>query len=128
MQIIAGLYVEDIQFRTIEGGSTRIDIGGAYFSVPVEELPARLEPHLVVLIRCPEDHPGTGFLEVTFRRGNQEVARNRQPLMVEPGKFGYRLVRAELEFEEPGTVEAHCTIEGTDHTVVVPLTVTPLTD
>lgn len=122
MQIVAALYVETIDFRTIEGGSTRIDIGGAYFSVPVDSFPATVEPHLVVLIRCPEDHPGTGFLEVVFRRDGDEVARNRQPFMIEPGKFGYRLVRSELTFEEPGTIEAHCTIEGTDHTMVVPLT------
>jgi hypothetical protein len=74
------------------------------------------------LIRCPADHPGTGALETVFLRNGAEVARNRQPFAVEPGKFGYRLVKGELEFTEPGTIEAHCTIEGIDQTVVVPLT------
>ncbi len=31
---------------------------------------------------------------------------------VEPGKFNYRLVRAELEFADYGSVEAHCRIDG----------------
>ncbi|MGH9166856.1 MAG: hypothetical protein ACRD02_03350 [Acidimicrobiia bacterium] len=121
MQIVAALYVEGIDFRQV-AGSTRIDITGAHFSVPVESFPVTLEPHLVLLIRCPADHPGTGALETVFRRNGEEVARNRQPFAVEPGRFGYRLVKGELEFIEPGTIEAHCTIEGTDQTVVVPLT------
>ena len=44
-----------------------------------------------------------------------------QPLQVEPGKFNYRLVRAELTFDEPGTVEAHCRID------LGPVTVVPYT-
>ncbi len=34
-----------------------------------------------------------------------------QPLVVEPGKFAYRLVRAELEFEDYGAVEAEVRID-----------------
>ncbi len=120
--MVAALFVEGIDFRQVEAGSTRIDLTGVYFSVPVQSFPASLEPHLIVLMRCPENHPGTGNLEVVFRRGEEEVARNLQPFMVEPGKFGYRLVRGQLEFAEPGTVEAHCTIEGSGQTIVVPLT------
>jgi len=49
------------------------------------------------------------------------VARNMQPIMVEPGKFAYRLVRAELEYPGPGTIEAHCALDRGEP-VVVPLT------
>jgi hypothetical protein len=45
-------------------------------------------------------------------------------MQVEPGKFNYRLVRAELTFDEPGTVEAHCRVDQGD-VLVVPLTVMP---
>ena len=45
----------------------------------------------------------------------------QQPLQVDPGKFKYQLVRAELEFEEFGTVEAHCRID------MGPVTVVPYT-
>lgn len=125
MQIVAALYVESFDFRQVPGPSTRIDITGVYFSLPAPQFPATLEPHLLVLVRCPPGERGEGALEVVFRRDGDEVARNRQPFVVEPGKFGYRLVRSELEFAEPGTVEAHCTLEGGDETVVVPLTVLP---
>jgi hypothetical protein len=52
------------------------------------------------------------------------VARNVQPLQVEPGKFTYRLVRAEVDFAEYGTVEAHCRV-GDGHVTVVPYTLIP---
>ena len=38
----------------------------------------------------------------------EQVARNVSPFQVEPGKFTYRLVRGELEFQPLGTIEAHC--------------------
>jgi hypothetical protein len=58
--------------------------------------------------------------------GNEtEVGRNAQSFFVEPGKFGYRLVRGELEFSEPGTVEARCTILESGSAVTVPLTALP---
>ena len=83
-----------------------------------------LEPHLVVLVRCPPDEDGHGVLEVVFRRDGEQVARNVQPFQVEPGKFTYRLVRAELEFADYGTVEAHCRVDrGTPRSC--PLTLAP---
>jgi len=63
-----------------------------------------------------------GALEVRFLRDGEQVARNVQPMQVEPGKFNYRLVRAELTFDEPGTVEAHCRVDQ-GGVLVVPLTV-----
>jgi hypothetical protein len=59
----------------------------------------------------------------TDESGN-EVARNVQPLQVEPGKFGYRLVRAELTWESYGTIRAHCRLDEGPETVV-PLTLLP---
>ena len=47
-----------------------------------------------------------------------------QPLQVEPGKFTYRLVRAEVDFADYGTVEAHCRVDQ-GHTTVVPYTLVP---
>ena len=55
---------------------------------------------------------------MTFHRDGEQIARNVQPLAIEPGKFGYRLVRAELEFDEPGTIEAHCRVDMGSVTVV----------
>ena len=126
MQILSALFVDAFDFRQVEGPSTRIDLTGVYFSTTVPSLPATLEPHLIVLIRCDTDEQGSDFLEVVFRRNGEEVARSRQPVMIEPGKFGYQLVKGEIEFEAPGTVEAHCRLEGaTDEVRVVPLTLLP---
>jgi len=61
---------------------------------------------------------------VIFRRDGDQVARNVQPLQVEPGKFTYRLVRAEVDFADYGTVEAHCRVD-TGHETVVPYTLVP---
>ncbi len=83
-----------------------------------------MAPHLVVLVRCPPGEAGDGVLEVVFRRDGDQVARNVQPLQVEPGKFTYRLVRAEVEFADYGTVEAHCRVDG-GHVTVVPYTLVP---
>ena len=57
-----------------------------------------------------------------MREDGEEIGRNRQPFFVEPGKFGYRLVKGELEFPEPGTIEARCTIVESGSAVTVPLT------
>jgi hypothetical protein len=127
VDLVAALFTEHIDFRQIPGPSTRIDLTGVYFSVPVSTFPTVVDPHLVVLVRCPPEHHGTGVLLVEFRRqgvegDDGEVARSRQVFSVEPGRFGYRLVRAELPFEEPGTVEAHVHIDGSPTTLVVPLT------
>ena len=122
MDIVAALFVENLNFRQVPGPSTRIDITGAFFSEPVARFPAQLTPHLVVLVRAPADDTGMGTLEAVFTRDGEEVARNAQQFSVEPGKFGYRLVRPELEFPEPGTIEARCTIAESGSSVVVPLT------
>ena len=110
------------------GGATHIDLTGIQFSAAAPEgPPCTWSPHLIVIVRCPEDHPGSGVLEVIFKRDGEQVARNVQPVTVDPGRFGYRLVRAELEFEEPGTVEAHCRIDK-GPTTIVPFTLLPHDD
>jgi hypothetical protein len=126
MEIVAALFVEGIDFRQVAGPSTRIDITGAFFSTSVDAYPAHLEPHLVVLVRAPVGSDGNATLETTFRRDGEEIGRNRQTFFVEPGKFGYRLVKGELEFPEPATIEAVCTIVEGGSTVTVPLTTLPL--
>ena len=124
MDIVAALFVENIDFRQVEGPSTRIDITGAFFSKKVDAFPAHLDPHLVVLVRVPKTADGNGTLETRFiNEAGEEVGRNVQQFSVEPGKFGYRLVKGELEFDTPGTIEAHCLITETGSAVVVPLTV-----
>jgi hypothetical protein len=126
VHIVAALFVETIEFRQVEGPATRIDITGAFFSQAAASFPTQLTPHLVVLVRAPADDAGVGTFETVFTRDGEEIARNVQQFSVEPGKFGYRLVRPELEFPEPGTIEARCTITETGSTVVVPLSVIPL--
>jgi hypothetical protein len=89
---------------------------------------------MVVLVRCAEHEDGAGVLEVVFRRTAKEgadpsepgeqIARNVQPLQVEPGKFTYRLVRAELELDDYVTIEAHCRV-GDGPVTVVPYTLVP---
>ena len=126
MEIVAALFVEAIDFRQVAGPATRIDITGAFFSTAVPAYPAQLTPHLVVLVRAPAGSDGNATLETVFVRDNgEEVGRNRQAFFVEPGKFGYRLVRGELEFPEPGTVEARCTLLESGSSVSVPLTALP---
>jgi hypothetical protein len=126
MEIVAALFVENIDFRQVAGPSTRIDITGAFFSTAVPAYPAQLTPHLVVLVRAPADGEGNGTLETVFVRADgTEVGRNGQSFFVEPGKFGYRLVKGELEFPEPGTIEAKCTILESGSSVTVPLTALP---
>ena len=126
MEIVAALFVEGIDFRQVEGPSTRIDITGAFFSTAVDHYPTQLTPHLVVLVRAPTDSDGNGTLETSFVRNGEEIGRNQQTFFVEPGKFGYRLVRGELEFPEPGTVEARCTLLESGSSVSVPLTALPV--
>lgn len=74
-----------------------------------------LDPHLVALIYCPPEEAGSGVFEVVFRRGIEEtdemLARNVSPFTVDPGKFTYRLVKAELEFPDYGQIFAHCRID-----------------
>lgn len=128
MNILAALFIDTIDLRQVAGPSTRIDLGGVQFSAAAPSAaPVTVEPHLVVLVHCPADHSGTAALEVVYRRGDEQIARNVQPLEVEPGKFNYRLVRAELTFEDYDTVEAHCRIDLGPETVV-PYTLLPPAD
>lgn len=125
MDILAALFIEGIDLRQVAGPSTRIDLTGIQFSAPAPTpVPVTVEPHLCVIVHCPEGARGTGALEVVYRRGDEQLARNVQPLQVEPGKFNYRLVRAELAFEDYGTVEAHCRVDMGPVTVV-PYTLLP---
>jgi hypothetical protein len=112
VQILVAVFIDTIDIRPVPGPSTRIDLGGIKFSEPAPgPFPVDVEPHLVVLLRNPADGKPDAALETTYWRGDEQVARNVQPVQVEPGKFGYRLVRAELTFEEPGTVEARVRVD-----------------
>lgn len=122
MEIIAAVFIENIDLRTVEGPSTRLDLTGVHFSaVAPSPLPLTWAPHLLVIVHAPEGTAPTAALEVVYKRGDEQMARNVQPLEVEPGKFNYRLVRAELDFMEFGTIHAECRL---DHgpVVTVPFT------
>jgi len=119
MQILAALFFEGLELRQVDGGATHIDLTGIQFSAASPEpAPVNWSPHLLVMVSCPTDHVGRSVLEVVFTRDGEQLARNVQPIEVQPGKFGYRLVRAELVFEEFGTVEASCRIDQRIPTVV----------
>lgn len=125
MDIVAALFIDDIELRPAPGPSTRIDLTGVHFSAAAPSaVPLTVTPHLVVIVRCAEGESGFGALEVVYERGSEQVARNVQPLQVEPGKFNYRLVRAELDFDDYGTVEARARIDAGPATVV-PYTLLP---
>jgi hypothetical protein len=126
VDIVAALFIEGIDLRTpTPGGPTQIDLSGVHFSaVPPTPPPVTVTPHLVVLVRCDAGEDGRGVLEVIFDREGERLARNVQPLQVEPGKFTYRLVRAELELPDYGTALAHCRVDGGASTVV-PYTLVP---
>ncbi|MBA2281731.1 MAG: hypothetical protein H0W25_10945 [Acidimicrobiia bacterium] len=119
MEILAAVFIDTIDVRPVPGPSTRIDLGGIKFSEPAAgPLPVTVEPHLVVLVRCADDGSPDAVLETTYFRDGEQIARNVQAVRVEPGKFGYQLVRAELTFDEPGTVEAKVRLDRAE-----PLTV-----
>jgi hypothetical protein len=126
MDIVSALFTENFDIRPVPGPSTRIDLTGVMFSMPAPApVPVTVTPHLVVLVRCRPDEPGQATLEVVFTdEAGKEVARNANPFQVEPGKFTYRLVRAELAYDDYGTIEAHCRINGGPATTV-PLTLLP---
>ena len=125
MQIVAAVFIEAIDLRQVPGPSTRIDLTGIQFSAPAPRAaPVTIEPHLCVIVRCAPGERADAALEVVFRRDGEQIARNVQPLAIEPGKFGYRLVRAELEFDDYGTIEAHCRVDMGESTVV-PYTLLP---
>lgn len=129
MHLVSTLFVDEFNMRPAPGPSTRIDLTGVHFSTPAPSpVPVTLAPHLVALIWCPADEAGNGVFEVVFRRGpsedDEQIARNVSPFTVEPGKFTYRLVRAELEFTAYGPVVAHCRI-GLGAWHLVPFTLLP---
>jgi len=130
VEIVAALFIEDVNFRQVAGPSTRIDITGAYFSTRIESFPTVFTPHLLVLLRAESDEGRNGTLEVTFVRvdgageAGEEVGRSRQPVYINPpGTFFRQLVRPELSFDGPGAVEARCVVPETGSRVTVPLTV-----
>lgn len=132
MQIVSALFVENFQMRQAPGPSTRIDITGAMFSMASPSpVPVTIDPHLVALVFCPADGSGSGVFEVVYRTDTDpdgdpdgQLARNVSPFTVDPGKFTYRLVKAELEFTEYRQVYAHCRVDrGAWH--VVPFTLLP---
>lgn len=126
MDIVAALFFEDLDTKqSFAGGPTSMDLGGVHFSAAASEPPpVTMAPHMIVLVRCAADDKGTGALEARFLREGDQIARNAQPLQVEPGKFAYRLVRAELPFDDYGTVEAHVRIDDGPVTIV-PYTLVP---
>ncbi len=129
MQIVSALFVENFELRQAPGPSTRIDITGAMFSMAAPAaVPVTIAPHLVALIFCPPGDKGNGVFEVVFRKGidedSEQLARNVSPFTVDPGKFTYRLVKGDLEFEEYGQIIAHCRVDhGPWH--LVPFTLLP---
>lgn len=126
MDILAALFVEGIGQRQAAGPATRIDLTGVMFSLAASSPPpVTLSPHLVVLLRCRPDESGQGTLEVEFfDDAGEQVARNVQPVTVQPGKFGRQLVKGELTYQQYGTIEARCHITG-GADVNVPLTLLP---
>ncbi len=126
MDIVSALFCENINLRQVPGPATRIDLSGIMFSMAApSEPPVTITPHLIVLIRCRADEPGNGILEVLFKdEAGEEVARNASPFTVDPGKFTYRLVRAELTVDDFVAIEAHCRIDDGPETIV-PFTVLP---
>jgi len=129
VHLVSTLFVENFEMRQSEGPSTRIDLTGAFFStVAPSEPPFIFSPHLVALIYCEPSESGEGVFEVVFRKGpgedDEQVARNVSPFRVDPGKFTYRLVKAELEFDDYGQVFAHCRVNR-DPWSILPLTLLP---
>jgi hypothetical protein len=132
VHIISALFVENFELRQAPGPAARIDLTGAMFSMAAPSpVPVTIAPHLVALIYCPPGGSGQGVFEVVFRRtddpaseDDDQVARNVSPFTVEPGRFTYRLVRGELEFEEYSQVFAHCRIDRGSW-LVVPFTLLP---
>ena len=128
MEIVAAVFIENIELRPAPGPSTRIDLTGVHFSMAAPQpVPVTIEPHLVAPVRCAPGEVGTGALETIYTRDGEQIARNVQPLQVEPGKFAYRLVRAELTFDDYDTVEAQVRIDLGPATTV-PFTLLPPVD
>lgn len=123
IQLLAALFIENIDQRQIAGPTTRIDLGGVQFSGPAPQSGRFVwAPHMVVLLHAPAGHDGNCVLEVRFTIEDEQVARNVQPVAIEPGKFAYRLVRAEIETEAGTTVMAHVRVDQ-GSTTIVPYTI-----
>ncbi|HEC09980.1 MAG TPA: hypothetical protein ENI86_10500 [Acidimicrobiales bacterium] len=124
MQIVSALFVDGFSLRDGGGGTTRMDLTGVHFSESLEtEFPARLDTHLLVLVRGPARVPATTDLTVSFLREGRVLDRVTHTLEIDPGRFAYRLIRQGLTWTEPGTIEARCAVGG-GPPVTVPLTVT----
>jgi hypothetical protein len=128
MDIVSAVFAESINLRSVPGPSTRIDLTGIMFSMAAPTPPpVTVQPHLIVLVRSRPADPGQGVLEVVFTDGaGDEVARNVSPFNVEPGKFTYRLVRAELAYKDYSTIEANCRLLPGGAVLTVPLTLLPV--
>jgi hypothetical protein len=128
MDIVSAVFAESINLRSVPGPSTRIDLTGIMFSMAAPTPPpVTVQPHLIVLVRSRPTDPGQGVLEVVFSDGaGDEVARNVSPFNVEPGKFTYRLVRAELAYKDYSTIEANCRLLPGGTVLTVPLTLLPV--
>jgi len=131
MEIISATFAESINMRSVAGPSTRIDLTGIMFSMAAPTPPpVTVQPHLIVLVRSRPTDAFDGILEVVFTAGTddggEEVARNVSPFTVPPGKFTYRLVRAELAFKDYGTIEANCRLLPGGAVTTVPLTLLPV--
>lgn len=99
MDIVAAVFIENIELRQAPGPSTRIDLTGVHFSMAAPTpAPVTVEPHLVVLVRCPLDE-GT-VPRTVYKRDGEQIARQRGAAH---RRAAYRLVRAELEFETYGS-------------------------
>ncbi len=132
MQIVSALFVENFEMRQAPGPSTRIDLTGAMFSMAAPSpAPLTISPHLVALIFCRPEESGNGVFEVVFRDGvdedSEQIARNVSPFTVEPGKFTYRLVKGELEFDGYKQIFAHCRVDKNPWHLV-PFTLLPPVD
>ncbi|MEO6988039.1 MAG: hypothetical protein ABI239_05255 [Aquihabitans sp.] len=128
LSIVAAVFIENIELRAAPGPSTRIDLTGVHFSMAAPgPVPVTVEPHLVVLVHCPHGAEGTGALESLYLRDGEQVARNVQPLTVEPGKFAYRLVKSELTFDDYGSIEVQVRVDHGPVTTV-PYTLLPPAD
>jgi hypothetical protein len=131
MRIVSALFVENFEMRQAPGPSTRLDLTGAMFSMAAPSpAPVTVAPHLVALIWCAPDEPGQGVFEAVYRASidpddaSEPLARNVSPFSVEPGRFTYRLVRGEIEFQDYRQVFAHCRVDrGPWH--LVPFTLLP---
>ena len=55
MDILAALFIDDIELRQVEGPSTRIDLRGVQFSMASPQaVPVTVEPLLCIIVHCPE--------------------------------------------------------------------------